>query len=180
MLARVVFVQFHIRRLDGELAPFRHGVAGIDDEVHQDLLDLSGIGLQPPQLLIKDGDEIDILSDETSEHLSQIVHDGIQVDHFRLQHLTPAERQKLSGQCAGLFTGLLDGVQFPANRIGFAHIRQQDLRISRDDGQQIVEVMRDAARKLSHDFHFLSLAQLLLTPSQRFLAAFSFPLLIGQ
>ena len=40
--------------------------------------------------------------------------------------------------------------------------------------------MRDAARKLSHDFHFLSLAQLLLTPSQRFLAAFSFPLLIGQ
>ena len=50
MLAGVGFVQFHVGGFEGELAAVRHGVAGIEGEVHDDLLDLPGIGFDRAQI----------------------------------------------------------------------------------------------------------------------------------
>jgi hypothetical protein len=40
-----------------------------------------------------------------------------------------------------------------------------DFEIAQDDGQKVVEVVRDAAGQLPHRFHFLRLTQGLLDPS---------------
>jgi hypothetical protein len=50
MKAGVVFVERDVGGLDGKLAPGGHGVAGVDGEVHDDLLDLSGIGADRPEI----------------------------------------------------------------------------------------------------------------------------------
>ena len=43
-LAAYVVVELDVARLDGELAAARHRVARVDDEVHDHLLELAGIG----------------------------------------------------------------------------------------------------------------------------------------
>jgi hypothetical protein len=49
MLAGVVLVQFRVVRLKGQLSATRHGVPRVDDEVHDDLLDLRWVSLHLAQ-----------------------------------------------------------------------------------------------------------------------------------
>ena len=41
---REVLVERDVGGLDGELAALRHGVAGVHGKIHDDLVDLAGIG----------------------------------------------------------------------------------------------------------------------------------------
>jgi hypothetical protein len=43
-----------------------------------------------------------------------------------------------------------------------AHALLQQLQIAHDDGEQVVEIVRDAAGELAHGLHLLRLAELLL------------------
>ena len=45
MEAGVVVVELDVGGLDGQFAAVGHGIAGVDGQVHDDLLDLAGIGL---------------------------------------------------------------------------------------------------------------------------------------
>ena len=53
MRAGTRLVKFDIVRLNHQLATVRHGVAGIDGEVHEDLVNLRGVSLHRPQLRIQ-------------------------------------------------------------------------------------------------------------------------------
>ena len=50
MRSGVVRVQLDVGGLDGQLAALRHRVAGVDRQVHDDLLDLAGIGFDRAEL----------------------------------------------------------------------------------------------------------------------------------
>ena len=50
---------------------------------------------------------------------------------------------------------------FPSLGIA-AHALLQQLQIAHDDGEQVVEIVRDAAGELAHGLHLLRLAELLL------------------
>ena len=69
MCARVVVVQIDVRGLDGQLAAVRHGVARVDREVHEDLLDLPGIGLDVPEAADQEKRQLDVGAEEPTEHL---------------------------------------------------------------------------------------------------------------
>jgi hypothetical protein len=56
-------VGFQVVGLDAELPAARHGVAGVDGEVHQHLLELALVGLDEPQLGVADDLEIDVLTE---------------------------------------------------------------------------------------------------------------------
>ena len=53
---------------DGELAAARHGIARVDGEVHDHLLELAGIGLHATEGGIKFGGKFDVLPDQAAEH----------------------------------------------------------------------------------------------------------------
>ncbi len=89
----ILLINPHILRLDGNLAAGGHGVAGVDAEVHQDLLDLSRIGTDDPQVMTGKEVECDVLTDHASDHLHQVGDHVVQVDIFHLEHLPPAEGQ---------------------------------------------------------------------------------------
>jgi hypothetical protein len=56
-------VGFQVVGLDAELPAARHGVAGVDGEVHQHLLELAPVGLDEPQLGVAADLEVDVLTE---------------------------------------------------------------------------------------------------------------------
>ncbi len=98
----VVVIHLDVRRLDGQLAAIGHGVARIDREVHQKLLDLSGVGLDAPELGRRKYRQLDVCAEHASEHLVHVGDALVQVQDLRLEHLLTAECEELprQGRCA--------------------------------------------------------------------------------
>ena len=94
--------------LDGELAAAGHGVAGIDDEVHDDLLDLAGIGVDIAERGIVGGGEFDVLADEAAQHFIHAGDDFVQLNDAGLEDLLAAEGEQLAGERGGAAGGFLD------------------------------------------------------------------------
>src|SRR5215472_2666956 len=81
-----------------------------------------------------------------------------QVDRPGAQDLAARKGKKLTCQPLPAFGGLCDRVNTPARRIALCGVVQHR-GITADDSQQIVEVVCDAAGKLSDGLHSLGLAQ---------------------
>ena len=83
---------------DAEPAAAGHGVAGIDGQIEQDLLDHAQVGLDGG----KAGGEIhlqgDVLAQDAAEHLGDVVDDFVQIHHLRMELLLAAEGEQLAGQ----------------------------------------------------------------------------------
>ena len=60
----------------------RHGVAGVDGEVHDDLVDLAGIGTDGADRGAWNHHKIDILADHAGKHFQVFGHHLIQVEHL--------------------------------------------------------------------------------------------------
>ncbi len=87
------------------------------------------------------------------------LNDRIQVEHARLQHLAPAEGEELPGERGGPLARLLDllGVT-PEALVLLAG--DEELGVAADRGQEVVEVVCDAAREPADRLHLLRLAEL--------------------
>ena len=167
MRSRVLRVELHVGGLDGQLAPLRHGVAGVHDEVHENLLQLSGIGHHHSEGgTVRDG-ELDVRSDETLQHLRGAVDGHVQIEDPRLEDLLPAERQQLPRQSRRTRAGSDDLLQVVSHRIPGLEICGEHLAVAEDDGQEVVEVVRDASREVADGLHLLTLPELALQPVPR-------------
>src|SRR5205814_6205484 len=87
------------------------------------------------------------------------------------EDLLSAEGQELHRQPAGAGRGLLDDVEAATQRIDERQLAEHQLAVTRDDRQQIVEVVREAARQTADRLDLLELADLLLALVQRLLHA---------
>ena len=106
--------------------------------------------------------EIDVLAEQTPEHLLELRQRLVQVDDSRLEHLSPAEREQLPGQLGAPPAGLLDLRDVLPQRVARREGLEGQRRVAEDDRQHVVEVMRDAAREPPDGLHLLGLAELLL------------------
>ena len=112
-------VQVHVGGLDGDLPALGHGIPGIHRQVHDHLLDLTGIGLDHAQVRPQDGHQIDVLADQAPQHLIQVHDQIIEIQDLGREDLLAAEGQELAGQGGGPFRGRLD----------FLHILGEDRRL---------------------------------------------------
>src|SRR5580704_19170361 len=80
---------------DRDHSPLGHGIAGIYDEIHEDLLDLPEISADGADGAGFEG-ERDVFADHAQEHLREIVHHGIQVEDSRIENLLAAEGEELA------------------------------------------------------------------------------------
>jgi hypothetical protein len=105
----VGLVELDVGGLDGQPAAVGHGVAGVDHQVHQHLLELAGIGVDPAEVgRGPHRTQLDVLAQQALEHRPQVGDDLIEVEHPRLQELAAAEREELAGQPGRALAGLLD------------------------------------------------------------------------
>ena len=83
-----------------------------------------------------------------------------------LEHLPAAEREELLGERGRALGGLEHLLDVLPQRLVGAQRSQHELPVARDRRKQVVEVVRDAARKPADGLHLLRLDQLLLRAPQ--------------
>ena len=98
-------------RGDEQLAAAGHGVAGVDGEVDEHLLDHAGIGLDEGQLGGVTALQVDVLADDPLEHLGQVRDHFVQHQRLGLHDLLAAEGEQLAGQVGRAFGGGRDLLQ---------------------------------------------------------------------
>ena len=82
---RVLLVELDVGGLDGELASLGHGVAGVDHEVHEHLLDLARVGQRQAEVGREHLHEVDVLAEDPPEHLLDPRGDLVQAQRHGLQ-----------------------------------------------------------------------------------------------
>jgi hypothetical protein len=152
--------QLDVPRLDGQAPAVRHGVARVDGEVHEHLVELTRVGLDAAQVGIQGGGELDVLPDQPPQHLLHVRDEVVEVDNLRLEDLLPAEGQKLPGQARRALRRFQDLIDLPLEGIAVPQLPQRDLPVAGDDAEQIVEVVGHAAGEASHCLHLLRLHEL--------------------
>jgi hypothetical protein len=90
-------VQLGVGSLNQDLPSLGHGVAGIDREIHNDLLHLAGVRADGAEILRPADDQLDVLADKAGQQPAHFFHDVIQVHDVGLQNLQTAESQELAG-----------------------------------------------------------------------------------
>jgi hypothetical protein len=78
-----------------------HRVPGVDRQIHDDLLDLTGVGLDHAGLLRLQNAQLDVLAEQPGEQRLQPDDDFAEIDDLGFQHLLAAEGQQLAGQVPG-------------------------------------------------------------------------------
>ena len=147
--------------LDHETAAVGHRVAGVDGQVHQHLLDLAGIGLDRARFADGADVELEILADQAPQHAIHLADDRVQIDDARLDDLAPREEQQLAGEGGGALAGALDLLECRPVRMVGRDLAENDVGVALDDGQQVVEVVGDAAGEAADRLHLLRLQELL-------------------
>ena len=93
-----VGVHGYVAGVDGQRAASGHGVAGVDREVHQHLVQLAGVGQDRPQVTGERGDQLDVLADGPAQHFLDRCDDAVEVENPRPDHVAAGEDEQLVGK----------------------------------------------------------------------------------
>ena len=151
----------HLGR-DRDRAPVRHRVPRVDDKVHEHLLELPLVGPHHPQVRVVRQREPDLLAHQPVQEVAQVRQRIAQIQKLGLERLLAREGEQLAHEARRTVGVLVD--LFEVRVIGMPRIalQQQQIAVPADRGQQVVEVMRDPARKLPDRLHLLALHELRL------------------
>ena len=143
-------------RLETEHAALRHRVAGIVDQVQEDLLDRMAVGRDLRQIFVREHEQLDVRWQDAPQHGREIVHQRPEMHGLERQGRPAREAEQLIHHEPATHCGRHD---VPQTRL--VRAAREQLGVGEDNREEIVEVMCDAARELTDRFHFLGLAQLL-------------------
>ena len=164
ILPAIAVVEIGVACLDGQLAAFRHGVAGIHREVENGGFELGRVGLDRPHAAAADNLERNVLAERAAQKIGQAVEHAIDVEQGGTERLLAGKGQEPFGQRRRALRAV-HGVFQPARKLDLRAVGpalQLTLRgfeVADDDRQQIVEVVRDAAGQVADGVEFLRLAQ---------------------
>ena len=157
------FVEIGVRRLDGQAAAIGHRVAGVDGEVEDRVFELIGIDRDLPQAACEHGLDGDGLADRPAQQFRHALHQPVDVDRLDLLRMLAGEREQALHQRGGALGGLARRIEQALDaRIVVADAARGHVDVAEDDGEHVVEVVRDAARQPADRLHLLRLTQRLL------------------
>ena len=139
------------------MAAVRHGVARIDRQVHDHLLELQQIGLDRPQVASMHHLEIDLLADQAAQHHGEIAEHFAEIENLQAKRLLARKGHKMPYQTGRAIGALPDLHDVLERRVGRLVRVEQEIVGQDDGGQHIVEVVRHAAGELTDQFHLLLL-----------------------
>ncbi len=158
-LARnVALFEHNVRRLDYELAAAGHGIARVDGEIEHGILDLAGVRAHRPQARRQQRAERDGLAQRAPQQLGHDQHLLVEIENDGIEATSACEREQPVGQPGAHHRGVV-GARKQVALLGTLELHLEQLVVAGDDGQQVVEVVRDAARQLADRLHALRLAQ---------------------
>ena len=150
MLFQIGGVNFSGGSRDDKFAALGHGITRVNRQIHHNLLDHPGIRLNARQFRLTVDFQRDILADQPRKHASQILQHRIQIENLRSENLFAAEREQLPDETGRALRRRGNLLQ-RSGRVSAGRNRvKQQPRVSLDDGQNIVDVMRHAGGQLAH------------------------------
>ena len=108
------------------------------------------------------GDELDVFTDQTAEHLFDTRDHPVDADRPGVHHLLAAEREQLTRESGGALGGIADFLYILPSWISRLDVAEQQRAVAHDDGEEIVEIVGYAAGELTDGVHLSRLRQLLL------------------
>ena len=94
----VLLAEHHVAGLDRQDACLGHGVARIDGQIQNHLLDLRRIDLDRPEARGFVPSEIDVLADQAAQHALDVLDHLVQVDQLGRNDVTTRESQELPSE----------------------------------------------------------------------------------
>ena len=146
--------------VDGHRAAGRHGVAGIDHQVDDGVAELGFVGMHRPEI----GHRVRALSAMPSPTSRRSIWASSPITSPSASTLgcmvcLRLKASKLAHQRGGAQRVLMNLVDFLERGIARLMAHQKEFAIADDDGEQVVEVVRHAARELAHRLHLLRLGE---------------------
>ena len=108
--------------------------------------------------------ELDVVAEQALQERADLGDDGIQVERARIQHLAAAEGEQLLRQLGGAVGSALDLAEVAAQLDVAVCSLEQERGVAGDAGEQVVEVVRDAAREPAEALELLRVQELHLEP----------------
>ncbi len=147
---------------DAQAPAVRHGVARVDREVDDDLLELALVDAHRLQVAAMHHGELDVLADQPAQQVRDFRQHVGHLQHARLQGLLAREGEQLAHQVGGAVGVLLDLHDVGERLVAGAVAQQQQVAEADHRGQQVVEIVRDAAGQQADRLHLLRLRELRL------------------
>src|SRR3981189_3165684 len=159
-------IQNDVPHLDLENAAIRHCVAPIQSQVEESGLQQRRIDMAQPQW--PTGPQLDLAasSDCLADEFLKFGYELVCVDQFWVQYLPSGKSEKLRRQLCPPVSSTPCG---RGELTDPAIIRRflDEFEIPGDHHEQVVEIVRDAARELANGLHLLALVKLLLHEAAR-------------
>jgi len=152
-------VQMNVTQADAQRAALRHGVAGVDAEIHEHLMQLGGDAGHLPGTGPGLDAALDIAGKDVGDDAAHLADEHVEVDHGLSRFAA-----------AGKGEHLLDHVRAAA-RAGFNHLKEfvrfgrevlgaKDMKAHDDRSERVVEVVGDAADEDAEGFEALRAQEL--------------------
>jgi hypothetical protein len=93
VIQSVVLVEVGVGGFKRKRAALGHGVARVDDQVQNDLLDLADVGFDRTEFGAGLGDDFHVFADKPAQHLVQVHQNHIEIKDTRLQQLFAAKSE---------------------------------------------------------------------------------------
>ena len=110
----------------------------------------------------REEDQAHVIAEGTAKHLGDREQQFIQLDRLHILRTPPREGEELAGELRPQLGGVLCLLDQYSKVLPLELILHQ-LQVTGNDGKQVIEVMRDAARQLADRFHLLRLRKPTLT-----------------
>ena len=145
-----------------------HRVAGVDREIDDDLLELARIGADRAEAAAVLDDQLDRLAEQPLQQMRHLRHHVGKLEHLRAQGLLAREGEQLPSKAGSAVRVRLDLLDVVIVAVARRVAHQHQVAVADDRGQDVVEVVRDAAGELADHLHLGRLRDLPL--ELRFLA----------
>ena len=157
MPAPVVFGERDSSQANADGARAGDRIAGVDDEIHDNLLEIGGIGENARQIFGAVTLKLDVLGQKAREHVAQVGQRDAEIQRLGAGNLTPAEDKQLPRQGRGALAGGEHLRETGTVLLGQRCIVQGETGVTEDDREEVVEIVRDAGGEFADGLHFLGL-----------------------
>ena len=136
-------------------------------EVHDHLENLALVGLHEPEVSPVLHLHLDLLAERPAHGGQVLLHDIGQLQYGGAERLFAGVGEDLGDKPSRAGGAALDVHHILEGRIGGAEPAQQQVRVTDNGGQQVVEIVRDAACKLANRLQLLALHRFLAAKRRR-------------
>ena len=164
-----MLVQVRVVRLDGKLSAARHRISRVDDEIHENLLDLAWDSFHLPQASRGEKSHLDVrVPSRRPIILSILCDDRVEIENlFGSNTCCRLNARSWRVRSAARSPAFPDLFEVRAQQVVAFQIREDQARVAQHDGEHVVEVVRHPARQPADGIHLLRVAKLLFGSGER-------------